>query len=124
MRKRCRSPNNKGYKYYGGRGIKCCERWDDYLLFIEDMGRCPPGYGIERRDVNGDYEPSNCSWEPLSVQSENRRNVIEARAKDCCVRGHKWADGNLHINPYGYRVCRACDRSRPRREGRTKCEAV
>lgn len=76
---RCTEPSNKRYKYYGGRGITICDRWLVFTNFLADMGACPTGYSIERVDVDGNYEPSNCVWIPKAEQSRNRRNVIAAR---------------------------------------------
>lgn len=39
------------------------------------MGIAPPGYSIERIDVNGNYEPANCKWIPRRLQSRNRRDT-------------------------------------------------
>lgn len=125
MRQRCNNPNSKGYKYYGARGIICCERWSSYNNFIADMGRCPDGWGIERQDVNGNYEPSNCSWQPLEIQSRNRRWVIEKQNSPTCERGHVWSENNEYINKQGYRICRSCNREHMRRyraEGRSHGE--
>lgn len=79
-KERCYNQNNKGYGYYGGRGIRMCDRWrDDYGAFLADMGAKPAGYTLERKDFNGNYEPDNCSWVPKSDQAKNRRgnHVIE-----------------------------------------------
>lgn len=76
MRKRCTNPNYKGYSNYGGRGITVCDRWNDFTLFVEDMGERPQGYTLERTDVNGNYEPSNCVWATRSQQCLNRRPYI------------------------------------------------
>lgn len=73
MKSRCMNQNTKTYPYYGGRGIKVCESWMKYENFIRDMGECPPGFSIERRDVNGGYCPENCEWIPRNQQSKNRR---------------------------------------------------
>lgn len=113
MRQRCNNSNNKGFKNYGGRGIKCCERWEEYLNFLDDMGRCPPNFGIERENVNGDYSPDNCSWKPLDVQSRNRRWVIEVRNRGSCKRGgHPWTEKSTGYNKAGYKICKICDRER------------
>lgn len=53
MRWRCNNPSNSAYPQYGGRGIKVCERWNDFLSFLEDMGECFPGLTIDRIDNEG-----------------------------------------------------------------------
>lgn len=77
MRFRCSNPNHHRWKDYGGRGIRVCERWESFENFYADMGNRPDGYSIERINVNGNYEPSNCKWIPLADQSKNRRICLE-----------------------------------------------
>lgn len=75
MRGRCENPRDAGYKDYGGRGIKICERWQDVRNFVADMGEPPPGMEIDRYpDKNGNYEPGNCRWATKLQNMENRRN--------------------------------------------------
>jgi hypothetical protein len=74
MKDRCRNPNNKEYKWYGGAGVSYCDRWEEFQNFLEDMGECRPGYSIERRNPWGDYCPENCEWIPRSKQNLNKRN--------------------------------------------------
>jgi len=77
MKYRCSTAN----KNYGGRGIQVCERWQSFTNFLEDMGLCPEGYSIERVDVNGNYEPSNCMWIPFELQGRNKRDTVRVMYK-------------------------------------------
>jgi hypothetical protein len=79
IKRRCLNINDKRYPEYGGRGIKICDAWaNSFEQFYKDMGERPSGsYSIERVNVNGNYEPSNCVWIHNAEQSKNRRsNVI------------------------------------------------
>lgn len=74
MKDRCYQPNNKSYKYYGGRGIRVCDRWLKSANFIADMYPThKEGLTLDRINTNGDYEPSNCRWATPTQQARNRR---------------------------------------------------
>lgn len=73
MRARCNNPKHVGYKNYGGRGIKICERWNDFENFAADMGERPPNTTLDRISCDGDYEPSNCRWLSKKEQRLNQR---------------------------------------------------
>lgn len=77
---RCNRPSLKCYKNYGGRGIEVCDEWRDYEAFRQwalengydenaPRGQCT----IDRIDVNGNYEPSNCRWVDAKTQAQNQR---------------------------------------------------
>lgn len=71
---RCNNPRITGYKNYGGRGVRVCERWSTYANFEVDMGPRPsPLHSVDRIDVNGNYEPGNCRWASSRVQARNKR---------------------------------------------------
>lgn len=75
MKYRCNNPKSNCYSYYGGRGIKVCERWNNsFENFYEDMGMKPgKSYSLDRIDFNGNYEPGNVRWADKKVQANNRR---------------------------------------------------
>ena len=78
MRQRCKNPNAKCYKDYGGRGITVCKEWDDYKSFYEwaHSNGYREGLSIDRINNDGNYEPENCRWVPMEVQGNNKRNNL------------------------------------------------
>lgn len=71
MRQRCNNPKHRYYANYGGRGIKHCERWNSFEMFLEDMGERPSGTSLDRKDNSLGYSPTNCQWATRTKQNRN-----------------------------------------------------
>lgn len=77
MHQRCKNPSVLAYPNYGGRGIEVCARWGRFETFLEDMGECPPGLTLERKDNAKGYTPANCVWASWEDQANNRRSSTQ-----------------------------------------------
>lgn len=102
---RCKYPSTSRYADYGGRGIKVCERWRKFSLFFEDMGMPPsPKHSIDRVNVDGNYEPSNCVWATWTEQMQNQRRTKLNPAKVLEIRSLAPKVGRLEL-ARRYAVC-------------------
>ena len=100
MISRCLEKTNKEYSNYGARGITICDEWKNNFLAFRDWalnngydenakrGECT----IDRINVNGNYEPSNCRWINLKLQAKNTTRTIKIsyKGKTQCLKD--WAE--------------------------------
>lgn len=92
---RCYDVNDRAYLYYGGRGIVMCDEWlADFQTFYDwaMMNGYRDDLTIERKDVSGNYEPSNCCWATMSEQSNNKRCNIVITFNGKTQNLKQWAD--------------------------------
>jgi hypothetical protein len=91
---RCTRIRSADWPNYGGRGITVCDRWlHSFENFLVDMGECPSKkHTVERGDVNGNYEPSNCRWATKLEQARNtsRNRMLTHQGKTLCIG--EWAE--------------------------------
>jgi len=86
MRQRCNNARRDSYSLYGGKGVKVCDSWKDYLNFKE--WAMANGYAdnlcIDRINNNGDYCPENCRW---ITASENTARANKNHTTRKVIRG-------------------------------------
>jgi hypothetical protein len=73
MVRRCTNPKDKDYQRYGGKGVTVCQEWLDYANFAKDMGEPIGDETLDRINVYGNYEPTNCRWAGVMTQNRNTR---------------------------------------------------
>lgn len=78
MKDRCSNPKTPGYRYYGARGIRVCERWSAFEAFLADMGPAPDGLTLDRKDNYSGYSKENCRWATWKEQMANRRVKLKS----------------------------------------------
>ena len=85
MRHRCYCPTATSYRWYGGRGIKVCDRWHNFSNFVADMPPRPSSsHQIHRQNNDGDYEPDNCVW--LMCNEHSRLHNAEKKCTSLAAK--------------------------------------
>lgn len=94
MIKRCSNPKCERYPRYGGKGITVCKEWlEDFKVFYDwamSNGYAEP-LTIERRDNDGNYEPSNCKWATVLEQQNNTSKNVFIIWMDIRYTMSQWA---------------------------------
>ena len=94
MKQRCSNENDSRWHRYGGRGITICARWlgdDGFTNFLSDMGMRPSAdHSIDRRNNDGNYEPSNCYWGTDIEQANNKSNNRKMTYKGETLNQIEW----------------------------------
>ena len=114
IKKRCFYERDKEYKNYGGRGIMLCDKWLSFEGFWVDMKEeYSDELTIDRIDVNGNYEKSNCRWATHKEQARNRNSnhVVEYNGEKRCIA--EWAEiFNMPYSKLYARLSTGCDRDK------------
>ncbi|MFB5758921.1 hypothetical protein [Paenibacillus medicaginis] len=96
MKSRCLNSIHKSFHNYGGRGVKVCNEWLDHNHGFNNFYNWAirNGYednlSIDRIDVNGNYEPSNCRWVTMQIQQNNKRNSRYICINDVMKTASQW----------------------------------
>jgi hypothetical protein len=95
MRQRCQNPNNHKYSRYGQRGIEVCDEWNENFKAFNYWAHShgyERGLTIDRVDVNGNYEPSNCRWVDQKTQQNNRGNNFKLTVNGVTRTASEWSE--------------------------------
>ena len=114
MKDRCYNPNYEHYERYGGRGIRLCREWENsFESFYEwainagyDDSKSGKEQSIDRIDVNGNYEPSNCRWATIKEQARNKSCSVFVQSENGIISAREFAEKN-NINNYVFVFRRA-----------------
>jgi len=107
IRQRCFNSKGNHFANYGGRGITVCDRWkNSFKAFFEDMGPSPgPEFSVDRINVNGNYEPTNCQWALAHEQARNKRAIRKLVWRGIALTYAHWSSlTGIPANLICYRV--------------------
>lgn len=112
MKSRCDNPTYTNFKHWGGKGITYCDKWKNFLGFLEDMGERPLLMSLDRIDNSGNYCKENCRWATRKEQANNCSSNRLITFKDTTKTLQEWADFtglkrktiSCRIDRYGYSI--------------------
>lgn len=105
MLNRCNNTRTKEFHRYGGRGIVVCDRWKQFVNFLEDMGEPAKGLTLDRKESDGNYEPSNCRWATRLEQGGNTCRVKKVTYQGETRSVRNWATvKNIHYKTLLQRI--------------------
>lgn len=99
---RCYNSAYKHFDRYGGRGIAVCPEWRNSFEAFEKWA-LDAGYdesltgkeqSLDRIDVNGNYEPSNCRWVNFKQQARNREDTVYVKSENGSIPAREFAEKN------------------------------
>lgn len=110
MISRCEKETDKSFKNYGGRGIKVCNEWKDYITFRDWCLKngFKEELELDRINVDGNYCPENCRFVTKKENANNTtRNIVidgltlsEIAQKYNMNYKMLWARQNTHKKKY------------------------
>jgi hypothetical protein len=73
VEQRCNNPKAlPQYTRYGAKNIRMSTRWNNFMVFLQDMGNPAEGRSLDRLDSRGDYSAQNCHWATAKQQQKNQ----------------------------------------------------
>ena len=97
MRGRCAATKGHDFDNYSARGIRVCDRWNDFQSFLTDMGPKPSAsHSLGRINNDLGYSPENCRWETPEQQQRNTRTSMI-----WSVRGQQFPSVREAANHFG-----------------------
>ncbi len=119
MWSRCTNKKSRGFQHYGGKGVKVASRWKLFENFLADMGSCPAGFELERKNPAGDYSSRNCIWIPSALQARNKRSTLWLSYQGKQLQVVAWAEHPEFGSEFEVTVNVVVKKSAPR--DRKKC---
>ncbi len=102
-KERCSNPTHRSYENYGGAGIRMSQEWEiSFSQFFSDMGECPLGYTLERKNNKLGYSKENCIWASRKEQSKNSSVPKLLTVNGATKNMTEWA-AELGMSPIGVR---------------------